>query len=85
MTKADEVREIIDWCEKRKKERQSIYILERNPFGSRFEWARNIIMIEVDKPLSMAAKTSLVYDSAAKALYQYVNGTWVALNLLHKK
>lgn len=77
-----EINEIIAWCEKTKKERQTIYIIEKNPFGTKFEWTRNIINIEIDRPLSIAAKTNLVYDSAAKILYQYMNYTWIPINIL---
>ncbi|MBU0586893.1 hypothetical protein KJ780_05255 [Candidatus Micrarchaeota archaeon] len=77
-----EVEEVIQWCEDRKKERQAIYIIERNPFGQKFDWTRNIISIEIDRPITVAAKTSLVYDSVAKKLYQYMNGKWIPLNML---
>ncbi|MFA5077367.1 MAG: hypothetical protein WC488_02990 [Candidatus Micrarchaeia archaeon] len=73
---------IIAWCEKIKQERKSIYIIERNPFGSDIDWMRNVISIEIDRPLSVASKTSLVYDSTSKKLYKFVNGTWNPLNAL---
>lgn len=76
MPTSEEIRKVTDWCEGRKKERNSVYIVERNPFASKFDWARHIISIEIDRPLSIAAKTSMVYDSTAKKLYRYVNGTW---------
>lgn len=75
-----EIDEVKLWCEQKKKERASIYILEKNPFSSRFDWARNIISIEIDKPLSAAMKTSLVYDSTTKRIYKYMNYTWMPLN-----
>ncbi|MDD5337135.1 MAG: hypothetical protein PHS02_01495 [Candidatus ainarchaeum sp.] len=77
-----EIEKIMEWCEKTKKERNSIYIIERNPFSSEIDWARNIISIEIDRPLSMASKTSLVYDSTSKKLYKFVNGVWAPISLL---
>lgn len=80
MPTKEELDEVLQWCEHKKKERNSIYILEKNPFSSKFEWARNIINIEIDKPLSAAMKTSLVYDSTTKRIYRYMNYTWMPLS-----
>lgn len=85
MPRKEEIDAIIEWCEKTKKERNAIYIIERNPFSMKFDWTRNIINIEIDRALSHASKTSLVYDSVAKRLYQYVNYNWLALNALKKE
>lgn len=85
MVKEEDIEKIIEWCEKKKQERKSIYIIERNPFAMEMEWTRNIINIEIDRPLSLAAKTSLVYDSVTKRLYQYINYSWMVLNTPDKK
>lgn len=77
-----EIAEIIAWCEEIKKKRMSVYVIEKNPF--KFEWTRNILNIEIDRPLSLAAKTSLVYDSISKKLYRFVNGAWMPLNSIPK-
>ncbi len=76
----EDIAEIIAWCEDLKRKRQAVFILERNPFTMKFEWTRNIISIEIDRPLAVAAKTSLVYDSVSKKLYRYINYTWMPLN-----
>ncbi len=80
MPEKEEMETIVEWCEQRKKERKSVYVIERNPFSAQIGWTRNIINIEIDRPLALAAKTSLVYDSVAKQLYRYVNSTWMPLN-----
>ena len=76
-----EIKEVVEWCESLKKSRNSIFVIDKNPFSSKFDWARNIINIEIDRPLASAAKNSLVYDSVMKRLYKYNNFNWVALNL----
>lgn len=83
--KKEEIDEIIRWCDAKKKERAAVYIVERNPFKDKFDWNRNTINIEIDRPLIIAAKTSLVYDSVTKKLYQYMNGKWIPLNMLSIK
>jgi hypothetical protein len=85
MPKQEDINEIIAWCEDLKKKRQTVYVIDRNPFGMKFEWTRNVINIEVDRPLAAASKSSLVYDSVSKKLYQYMNGTWMPLNQPAKK
>lgn len=85
MAMEEDIRKITEWCEKKKQERKSVYIIERNPFGMSIPWTRNIINIEIDRPLATAAKTSLVYDSTAKRLYRYVNLTWMPMNSPEKK
>lgn len=82
MPKKEEIGEIVAWCEQKKKEKLAVYIIERNPFGMKFGWTRNIINIEIDRPLSVASKSSLVYDSVAKRLYQHMNNTWMPLNTM---
>ena len=67
---------IIDWCERIKKERGKVYIIERNPFKDKIKWTMNKIFIEIDRPIEVANKTSLVYDSTTKQLWHYIGGSW---------
>lgn len=80
MQKKEDIEKIIKWCEKIKEEKKKIYIIEKNPFSSEIPWTANIITIEIDKPLHLASKNSLVYNSLTKKLYQYINNTWICLN-----
>ena len=82
MYEKKDIDRIIAWCERTKQERKTVYIVERNPFAGEIELARNVISIEIDRPLSVASKTSLVYDSTSKKLYKFINGTWNPLNAL---
>jgi hypothetical protein len=75
-----EIDKIIAYCEKRKSEEKRIYIIERNPFSDEIGWTRRFPLIEIDRPKEIAAKTSLVYDSTAKRLWEYLNGTWRMIN-----
>lgn len=79
MASKDEIERIIAWCEKTKKERGRIYVIERNPFTYEISWAMRFPLIEIDRPREVAAKTSLVYDSLTKSLWQFVNGTWARI------
>lgn len=76
MVTKDEIEKIIAWCEKIKKERNRIYIIERNPFRDEIEWMRRFVLIEIDRPKESAAKNNLVYDSLMKQLWQYMNMDW---------
>ncbi len=80
MSIEDEINEIVQWCENKKKEKQCIYIIEKNPFATKFNWTRNIINIEIDKPLATASKSNFVYNSTIKKLYRYINYTWMPIN-----
>jgi hypothetical protein len=75
VTKA-EIDEITAYCEKRKTEEKRVYIIDRNPFGDKIAWTRRFPLIEIDRPKEVAAKTSLVYDSSAKRLWQFMNSSW---------
>ncbi len=76
MVTQEEIDKVIDWCERKKRERGRIYIIERNPFRDEIPWMRRFALIEIDRPLDAASKLSLVYDSTTKQLYQYLNGSW---------
>jgi hypothetical protein len=72
----NEINQITEWCEKTKKEKNKIYILERNPFKEDIKWTQSKIFIEIDRPMEVANKTSLVYDSTTKQLWHYIGGSW---------
>ena len=71
-----DIAKITEWCETKKKEKQRIYIIERNPFKDEMDWTRAFTAIEIDRPKEIASKTSLVYDSTTKSLWRYLNNTW---------
>ena len=76
MVTKEEIDRVIEWCERKKRERGRIYIIERNPFREEIPWMRRFALIEIDRPLDSASKLSLVYDSTTRQLYQYLNGSW---------
>ncbi|MFH0738028.1 MAG: hypothetical protein V1827_05910 [Candidatus Micrarchaeota archaeon] len=75
VTKA-EIEKVMSWCEAKKKERNRIYVIERNPFRDEIDWMRRFPLIEIDRPKEIASKNDLVYDSTIKALWQYMNNDW---------
>lgn len=76
MVTKEEIDKVIEWCEKTKKERNRIYVIERNPFRENIDWMRRFVLIEIDRPKEIASKNDLVYDSTMKTLWQYMNGDW---------
>lgn len=76
MVEKKELEEVIAWCEAKKAERARIYVIERNPFRDGIDWMRRFPLIEIDRPKEVAARTSLVYDSTLKQLWQFMNGDW---------
>ena len=79
MPKKEEVEEVLEWCKKKRAESTRPYIIERNPFSDKFDWMRRFALIEIDRPKQIASKTSLVYDSTTKTIYQYINGEWMEI------
>lgn len=79
MVSREEIERIINWCEEKKKEKQRLFAVERNPFKDDIKWTRRFPLIEIDRPKEVAAKTSLVYDSVMKELWQYMNGEWMRI------
>ena len=71
-----EINEVIQWCEEIKKERKRTYVIERNPFRDKFMWMRRFPLIEIDRPIEIASKFNLVYNSTTKQLWEYLNGGW---------
>ncbi|MBN2478298.1 hypothetical protein JXB01_03345 [Candidatus Micrarchaeota archaeon] len=76
MVTKKEIEEITDWCEKKKEEKQRVYVVERNPFREKIKWTWRFPLVEIDRPKEVAAKSSLVYDSTTKQLWQFLNGEW---------
>jgi len=76
MVTQQEIDKVIGWCEKIKKERGRIYVIERNPFRDDIDWMRRFPLIEIDRPKEVASKNNLVYDSTIKQLWQFMNGDW---------
>lgn len=76
MVKKEEIEKIMNWCENIKKERNRTYVIERNPFKDEIEWMRRYALIEIDRPINVASKMSIVYDSTTKTLQHFMNGNW---------
>ena len=76
MPTREEIDKVIKWCEKVKKERNRIYVIERNPFREEVKWMRRFPLIEIDRPKEVASKNNLVYDSTIKTLWHFLNGSW---------
>ncbi len=76
MVTKEEIDKVIAWCEKTKKERNRIYVIERNPFRDDVPWMRRFPLIEIDRPKKVASKNNLVYDSTIKTLWHFMNGSW---------
>ncbi len=71
----DELKRVIDWCEKRKLEEGRTPLIEMNPFKE-LSWLRNKTLIQIDRPRATADKNGILYESPLKALFEYVNGVW---------
>lgn len=76
MVTKDEIEKVMAWCEGVKKERNRIYVIERNPFRDEVDWMRRFPLIEIDRPKEVASKNDLVYDSTIRTLWQFMNGDW---------
>jgi len=76
MPTKEEIDRVATWCEQVKKERQRIYVIERNPFRDEIGWMRRFTLIEIDRPREVASRNDLVYDSVLKQLWQFMNGDW---------
>jgi len=75
MPTKEEIEKVIEWCEKKKLEVGRTPILEVNPFKD-MDWLRNKTLIQIDRPLEVADKNGIVYDSTTRTLYEYMNGVW---------
>lgn len=76
MPTKEEIEEVIAWCEKVKRERNRIYVIERNPFRENIKWMRRFPLIEIDRPKEVASQHNLVYDSTINTLWHFLNGNW---------
>ncbi len=76
MVTKEEIDRVVEWCEKVKRERNRIYVIERNPFREEIGWMRRFPLIEIDRPKEVASKNDLVYDSTLRQLWQYMNMDW---------
>lgn len=76
MVSEKEIKKIIEWCDLKKIQSGKIALVERNPFREEISWTYRFALIEIDRGKEVASKTSLVYDSATKELWQYMNGDW---------
>ncbi|MEM2974480.1 MAG: hypothetical protein QW112_02545 [Candidatus Micrarchaeia archaeon] len=79
MSMADEIKTVIEWCEKKKKEIGRIPIIETNPF-KHISWLRNKTLLQIDRELNQADKSGIVYDSTTHSLYEFMNGMWRKIN-----
>ncbi len=80
MVTREEIEKVIAFCENAKKEKQRAYCIERNPFRDEIPWMYRFPLIEVDRPKEVAAKTSVVYDSTTRTLWQFLNMDWRRIN-----
>lgn len=71
-----EIQQVIEWCEAKKKERGLVAFVERNELREKIPWTYRFPLIEIDRPTDAANKSSLVYDSTTKTLFQYYMGEW---------
>ena len=76
MVTKKEIGEVMEWCDEQKREKKRVYVVERNPFRDRISWMYRFPLIEIDRPLEVAGKSNLVYDSTTKTLWQHYLGNW---------
>jgi hypothetical protein len=79
MPPKEELEEVIEYCERRKRETNKVALIEPNIFREKFSWAYRYPFIEIDRGLEVANKLNLVYDSTTKSLWAYINNTWMKL------
>lgn len=77
MASKEEIREVVEWCKKRKAESKVTPIIEMNPFREKFTWMLARIKIAIDLPLEEATKEMAVYDSPTDRVYISVGGKWL--------
>ncbi len=79
MAPRKEIREVIEWCRKEKREKKRTPIVELNPFREKFPWMLARIRIAIDLPLDEAKPDMAVYDSPTDAIYINVSGQWLRM------
>lgn len=75
MTKEEEMKRVIEWCEQRKRDAGRTPLIEINPFKD-ISWIRNKTVIQIDRSQTTADPRGIIYESTLKALFEYVNGIW---------
>ncbi len=74
----EEIIRIKLWCKNTKKEEGGrTYLIKQYPFSLEIPFARNILFIEIDKPVFFCGKQSLVYDSSSDKLFRFVDARWI--------
>ena len=76
MPSKSEIEEIMAWCEKIKAEQKRVAAVEKNIFRDKISWTFRYPLIEIDRPMEVAGKSNLVYDSTTKALWHFMVGNW---------
>ena len=76
MVTKEEIEKIKKWCDEKKMEEKKVVLVERNPFREEISWTMRFPLIEIDRPKEIASKSSLVYDSTTKQLWQYYLNSW---------
>jgi len=71
----EQLKEVIEWCEKRKGEEMRVPLIEPNRF-KHFDWLRNKTLIQIDREKEVSDKNGVVYDSTTKSLFEFTNGIW---------
>jgi hypothetical protein len=71
----EELKKVIEWCEKRKLEEGRTPLIEPNLFHD-MEWLRNKTLIQIDRPRETSDTNGVLYDSTLRALFEYMNGVW---------
>ncbi len=76
MPTREEMEKVMEWCEQQKQKRRLVSFVERNELRESQPWTYRFPLIEVDRPLESANRSSLVYDSTTRTLYQHYMGEW---------
>jgi len=71
----EELKKVIEWCEKRKLEEGRTPLIEPNIFKE-MQWLRNKTIIQIDRYIESADRNGIVYDSTLRSLFEWINGVW---------
>lgn len=72
----EQIREIVDYCDRKMKEERRIAMIIENPFADEFDWAFRFRYIYVNVPEDRLPDIALVYDSMERVLKVYENGEY---------
>lgn len=75
----EEIERIINWCEQLRKDKKTLSLIERNPFGKEIPWTEKFSFIYIDFPRERVPKNSLVYDSELHAIWYYTFTKWMPI------